>query len=69
VLGRSARSGVALFLVFLFAPPGANGALAVFVMNADGSERRQVTHLSPEEGTGTVAGLVAGRPMARRSSQ
>jgi len=27
-----------------------NGALAVFVMNADGSERRQVTHLSPEEG-------------------
>ena len=24
--------------------------LAVFVMNADGSERRQVTHLAPEEG-------------------
>jgi Tol biopolymer transport system component len=26
------------------------GGLAVFVMNADGSERRQVTHLAPEEG-------------------
>jgi TolB protein len=25
-------------------------ALAIFVMNADGSQRRQVTHLSPEEG-------------------
>ena len=29
---------------------GPDGTLAVFVMKADGSERRQVTHLSPEEG-------------------
>ena len=27
-----------------------SGKLAVFVMQADGSERRQVTHLAPEEG-------------------
>ena len=27
-----------------------SGKLAVFVMKADGSERRQVTHLAPEEG-------------------
>ena len=27
-----------------------NGVLAVYVMNADGSERRQVTHIAPEEG-------------------
>ena len=27
-----------------------NGKLAVFVMNADGTERRQVTHFTPEEG-------------------
>jgi Tol biopolymer transport system component len=29
---------------------GPDGTLAVFVMKADGSERRQVTHLSPEDG-------------------
>ena len=35
--------------------------LAVFVMNADGSSRRQVSHVQAEEGGDSVACLVAGR--------
>jgi Tol biopolymer transport system component len=37
-------------LAFTGRPPDSTSGLAVFVMNADGSGRRQVTHIAPAEG-------------------